>query len=338
MLRIHFTAEDLARTRFLPEPAPMLELALALVMLHRRDAEPRLEPWRRACLATYPEAARPLREVFAYGSGSLTATAAVSADLDETLEVLCGLPRDQARGVISRWYGNRSAPVPSWVRNAAYGDRHAQQIMVRAFRAAYAAILRPHWSAVRANYHAELVRHGRVLARHGVADMLTTLLPGARWRDDCLEFDTPYHQDVQLHGDGLALAPSAVWAGPPLLAGGSPDEPTLLVYPSHTPTALWADPADDDPLAGSLGSTRAAVLRLLAQPTATTDIARQLGISPASASEHAATLRAARLAASHRDGKAVLHQATPLGLDLINVNSQQTAELLPATMTPLLRR
>jgi DNA-binding transcriptional ArsR family regulator len=79
---------------------------------------------------------------------------------------------------------------------------------------------------------------------------------------------------------------------------------------------------DDDPLVGILGPTRAAVLRLLSRPTITKDIARRLDISAASASEHATALRAARLVNSSRDGKAMRHHATPLGLDLINTNSR----------------
>jgi hypothetical protein len=52
MIRIHFTAEDLALTRFLPEPAPLMELKLALVALHRRDAATRFSRWRRAALTS----------------------------------------------------------------------------------------------------------------------------------------------------------------------------------------------------------------------------------------------------------------------------------------------
>ncbi len=150
--------------------------------------------------------------------------------------------------------------------------------------------------------------------------MLTSLVPGARWHDTRLEIDTAHHREIRLGGRGLALMPTAFWAGPPLLAD-APEQPVLLVYPSHTPALLRTEP-DHDPLAGVLGPTRAAVLRLLSHPTVTKDIARKLGISAASASEHATALRAARLIISCRDGKAVLHRATPLGLDLINTNSQ----------------
>lgn len=297
-----------------------MELKFALVTLHRRDAPPRFNPWRRAALTRFPESARPLWDLVAAFSGAMSSVAACG-DIDEALAIARGLTRDQARRVTGLWFGGPSAPaVPSWLRDAADGDRDAMQCVIRAFSSAYAAILRPHWPAICASHHTELAGHGRRQARQGTVDMLTSLVPGVRWHGACLEIDTPDHREIRLRGRGLTLAPSAFWAGRPLLAG-APDEPALLVYPSHTTALLGVGP-DHDPLAGILGPTRAAVLRLLDRPTVTKDIARRLGISPASASEHTAALRAARLIGSHRDGKAVLHHATPLGLDLINVNSQ----------------
>jgi DNA-binding transcriptional ArsR family regulator len=324
VIRIHFTAEDLGRTRFLPEPAPLTELKLALVTLHRRDAAPRFDRWRRAALTRFPESARPLCELVATFSGSMS-TICVCGDIDEALDIAQSLTRDQSRRVTSIWLGGRSArAIPSWLHAAADGDRDIRDTVIRACSSAYAAVLRPHWPAICASHHTEIARHGRRQARQGTVDMLTNLVPGARWHATgdaaCLEIDTPHHQEIRLQGRGLALAPSAFWAGRPLLAGG-PDEPNLLVYPSHTPALLQIGP-DDDPLAGILGPTRAAVLRLLGCPTVTKDIARRLGISAASASEHTTALRAARLVSSQRAGKAVLHHATPLGLDLININSR----------------
>jgi DNA-binding transcriptional ArsR family regulator len=319
MIRIHFTAEDLARTRFLPEPAPLMELKLALVALRRRDAVPRFSRWRRSALTRFPESARPLWELAAGFSGAVSTTA-VCGDLDEALDVVRGLSRDQGRQEASQWFGAGAGAVPSWLRDVAEGNRDAEQCLIRAFYSAYAAILRPWWPAILAGHHTELARHGQLLARQGTVGMLTNLVPGAHWHDARLEIDTPRQREIRLRGRGLALVPTAFWAGTPLLAG-APDQPVLLVYPSHTPTLLQVEPGRD-PLAGVLGPTRAAVLRLLSRPTVTKDIARRLGISPASASEHATALRAARLIISHRDGKAVLHHATALGLELINTNSQ----------------
>jgi DNA-binding MarR family transcriptional regulator len=70
-------------------------------------------------------------------------------------------------------------------------------------------------------------------------------------------------------------------------------------------------------LAGLLGRTRAAVLALAVTPRMTTELARELGISAASASVHARALRAVGLLVTERAGKAVLHSATPLGERLL---------------------
>jgi DNA-binding transcriptional ArsR family regulator len=318
VLKIHFTTEDLARTTFLSEPAPLLELKLALITLHRRVRAPRLNGWRRAALARFPESARPLWDLAAGFSGAISTTA-VSGDMDQALEVARGLSREEAVREARIWFGDGA--VPSWGRDIVAGDRDLARNLTRALSGAYAAVLQPHWSAICASYHTEVDLHARRLVREGTVGMLTNLVPGGRWRDSWLEFDSPHHKEVHLQGRGLALAPTAFWWGPPLLAG-RPDQAVVLVYPTHSPAHLQVEP-EHDPLAGILGSTRAAVLRLVRRPTVTKDIAHLLGISLASASEHASALRAAGLVVSQRDGKAVLHHATPLGLDLINANSQR---------------
>ena len=71
-------------------------------------------------------------------------------------------------------------------------------------------------------------------------------------------------------------------------------------------------------LTALLGRTRASVLDILATvPSTTSELAQRGGMSLSSASEHASVLRAAGLVASHRRGTAVVHSATPLGLQLL---------------------
>ncbi len=54
--RIHFTVEDLARTR-VERPAPLLELSAAIRTLQSRSHPVRFGAWRRsACAALRPEA------------------------------------------------------------------------------------------------------------------------------------------------------------------------------------------------------------------------------------------------------------------------------------------
>ena len=61
-------------------------------------------------------------------------------------------------------------------------------------------------------------------------------------------------------------------------------------------------------------TTRAAVLEaLFDRPETTSGLARRLNISVASASEHAAVLRATKLVTSVRDGNRVVHQVSSFG-------------------------
>jgi DNA-binding transcriptional ArsR family regulator len=55
------------------------------------------------------------------------------------------------------------------------------------------------------------------------------------------------------------------------------------------------------------------VLRALAAPRGTAELAASAGISPASASEHAKVLREAHLIETRREGRAVRHSLTALG-------------------------
>lgn len=139
-----------------------MELKLALVVLRSRGAAPRFSRWRRSVLTRFPESARPLWELVAAFSGAMS-TVAVCGDIDEALDIARGLTRDQARQVASLWFGGGPVrAVPSWLRDAADGDR---DVVLQAFSSAYAAILRPHWPAICASHHTEVARHGRRQAR-----------------------------------------------------------------------------------------------------------------------------------------------------------------------------
>ena len=134
--------------------------------------------------------------------------------------------------------------------------------------------------------------------------------------DDGLEADFPPRGRRHAGGRGLVLQPSLFWTGPPLVACHA-DRPGVLIYPALTPLPLPDGSTGRDPLAVLLGATRAAVLRLLTRQHSTTGLARELQVSAASVSTHTKALREAGLITSHRDGKAVQHWCTPLGLGLM---------------------
>lgn len=317
MLRILFTAEDLASTSFVPEPAPILETKLAAIGLQRGIGAPWGERWRHHALATFPRSAEPVRALVPGFSWTVSPTS-VGADFDSWREASASLGPHHEQAETQLWYGSRG--VPPLIRASANGDREAEGVFLRAMKAAFTALVQPYWADVRANHQAELIRQGRLLTSRGVGNMLTTAITGARWCGDWLLIDGPYERTVRLGGRGLVLTPAAFWSGPPLI-GGFPDQPVVLAYPVPATLSIRIG-SESDTLAAILGSTRAAVLRLLITESTTGDIARHLGISAATASEHTSALRAARLVTSRREGKAVVHHAAELGRDLIEANSR----------------
>jgi DNA-binding transcriptional ArsR family regulator len=254
-------------------------------------------------------------------SWALSPTFAVSADLDEAMETFLGFGTQRLREEMALYFSAPNSGVPLW--NAFAGDRDAGRVLTRVTETAFRAAVQPYWEDVRANHYSELAQHGRLLACQWVGAALATVIPGATWCGDCLLIDSSQDRTVRLGGRGLVITPTAFWTGPPLV-GELPDQPVLLAY-SAPPVLSIRVGAEADSLAAVLGATRAAVLRLLPTEHTTGDIARQLDISAPSASEHSAALRAARLISSRRDGKAVVHRATVLGLDLIRLNSPSSS-------------
>ncbi len=318
---ILFTADDFASTRFLAEPAPSLELKFAARGLRRGIRAPWGERWRCSALAAVPKSARPaVRQIGGHFSWALTPTVAVCTNLDEGIEALLDLGPKRVREELALFFSAPNSGVPLLLRYAIEGDRDAGRVMLHGTKTAFTAMVQPYWADIRANHHSELAQHGRLLARRGIRAALTTVIPGASWCGDCLRIDNPQDHTVRLCGRGLVITPAAFWTGPPLV-GELPDQPVLLAYPAPAVLSIRVD-TESDSLAAILGTTRAAVLRLLSTEHTTGDVARQLGISAASASEHSAALRAARLISSRRDGKAVIHHATVLGLDLIKLNTR----------------
>ncbi|MFB9838092.1 ArsR/SmtB family transcription factor, partial [Actinoallomurus acaciae] len=177
------------------------------------------------------------------------------------------------------------------------------------------AALAPYQPRMRALIDADRAVRARALLDGGVEGLLKTLRPAVRWRRPVLETDYPVDQELRLDGRGLLLVPSVFCERTPISLL-DPDLPPTLVYPiDHSGPA--AEPAGDG-LAALVGTTRGEVLRRLGEAAATTsELARVLDISTASASQHASVLRRSGLVVSRRAGNAMIHRITPLGTALL---------------------
>lgn len=315
MLRLHFTTADLLRVRFAKEPAPLLELGLALATVQQSRPDPLFARWSRAAAAALTPSARPLLHLVPASGAGPTFIDPPVHDVREGLDLVLSTPSERVAAELERVFAAERR-VPPWVSDLARRDRTAWRELALALAAAHAALLGPDWQRIRSSFATDLAWRGRLLQEEGLQTMLTGLLPGSSWQGTTLSLPSARPREVRLDGHGLTLLPSAVWRGGPLHCP-HPDGSRLLVYPALTPLPLVGDPEQDDPLAALLGPTRARVLELLTRPRSTTAVARDLAISAASASVHARTLRAAGLVATRRDGKQVLHVCTPLGARLL---------------------
>lgn len=324
MLRVHFSSEDLLRVTLAHGPAPLVELGLAVAALQRSDLPPALAHWQQTARRSLPRAARPFLSLIPPSAhGPLFLDPPVQ-DFDAAIDQMRSTSPADVRAQLDMAQTAAGRPVTRWARQLGEQDRAAWSVLTSALRTTYDALIAPAWPRIAAGYDAEYACRSRFLTQHGVRATLSGIAPGARWRGTTLEIPRPKKTDVTLNGRGLTLLPSMVWAAYPLVCFLESGGPALLVYPALSPLPLLDAPGGTDPLAALLGTTRAAVLRLLTVERTTGDVAVDLGIANSSASEHAKALRAARLVTSRREGKTMRHQCTPLGLDLLTGGPEPT--------------
>ncbi|MFF0742866.1 helix-turn-helix domain-containing protein [Streptomyces sp. NPDC004111] len=320
MIRIHFTADDFTRVRFAPRPSPVPEMHAALMMLGVPDEGLMFGRWRRGVLRSLPAAVGPLADLVP--DGVPPAFLDVLGDTpDEGFALIRSQRPEFVRSGLREVYGAR--PVPPWIRGLYDGDDQAWRTFGRAHRAAYESVLAPVWNLVQDLHRAEFTRHALILAEQGLGAALAAVVPGSLLRDGIWELPPAGAgatgvRDVRLDGRGLVLLPTFHWRRGPLVQDlpGLPERPVSLAFPAGRGLPLLPDGGAqgtaDEPLAGVLGRTRLALLRSLDQAHTTTGLARRIGVSNATASAHAAALRAAGLVTTARTGRSVEHHRTPL--------------------------
>lgn len=326
MLRIHLTAQDLARVRVV-RLGPLALAQLAAPVLAGREDDHLYGRWRSAARTRLSRRAAHMASwLFPHWElpVDLITLAGAEADAAEAAENLLALGQDRLNAELKlpRLRGLRPPP---WLRDLADGDREARHHLVLALRELQQAAMPGVERRIGGLVDAQQAEFGRVLLAEGVGAALSRLHPQVRWAAPVLEVPSHRGGDVLLEGGSLLLAPSVFcWPGPQLYT--SLDQGTrVLVYPAvrdvRQAASLWGDPAGPPhaALAALLGRTRAAVLEAVAAgPVSTTVLARRVNVSPPSASQHATALRAANLIASQRAGASMRHSVTPLGRSLLD--------------------
>lgn len=315
MLRLHFTATDLLRTRFAAAPAPLAELSLALMSLRCAPGGSRVRNWQQRTWRRIGPRARPFAELVPSASKSPRFLDPILADLPEALDAVRAVAPRTARQEFRRVFPSE-APVTTWVRALDDHDRTAWRALDDALEHAYRDVIGEQWAQVCASHQLDLAARSATLAADGVATTLVGLYPGSRWDGTTLVLPSPHERDCYLQGRGLVLLGSAYWLGDPAVTL-HPDGSAVLIYPSVVSIPLGDERVEDHSLVALLGQTRAAALQSLTRPHSTSELAAELGVSVSSASEHAATLRRSGLITTDRAGRSVQHACTPLGLRLL---------------------
>ncbi|MEV4118242.1 helix-turn-helix transcriptional regulator [Micromonospora sp. NPDC049645] len=228
------------------------------------------------------------------------------------LEAIRATPARRVRAEVTEAYAD-TTPSPLRRRFAA-AEPEVLDLFGGAVRTWFDVVLEPHWAELTSAYRQQVTCASQRLAQHGLDGLFAGLHPAIRWREPVLEVRTWWDGDLPGTGHGIILLPSPL-AGPRPRVLVEEGQPIMLVYPVLMPGAR----ADDDSLGRLLGTTRALVLRRLAADggLSTTVLSRAVGISLASASEHARALRTAGLVASEREGGSVRHHLTGLGAELL---------------------
>ncbi|WP_306454836.1 helix-turn-helix transcriptional regulator [Streptomyces sp. WZ.A104] len=212
-----------------------------------------------------------------------------------------------------------------WARALAAGDRGARRELAKALRACHRVAVAPYWPQIRIHLASARDGYARTMAEDGVEGLLETVCaPLVRWRPPVLEVHHPHDADIQLRGRGLVIAPTVFSSRQVevLQNLADPEQSPVLALPTvggeMNDSAQWlVGESAEGALEDLVGRTRAAVLATVADGCSTTELACRLGISPATASQHASVLRRAALITTRRDGKAVLHTTTRLGAALL---------------------
>jgi hypothetical protein len=323
--RIHFTADDLERIQVRPTLGPLAETVKAMSLL-RCPQQPRTpyRQWRGQVMGRLTPQMTALTALMPPGSKGvdLPMLMGTAATIEQGVQALLAVPREQL--LVEMEFTDQVSKLPAAVWAVAETGQARLQLAAAAV-AAHRALVEPYWSRIHACLHAEYVAWRRALAVGGPGRLLASVQSQwVRWRPPVLEVLVPADYDIPLNGRGIALLPSVFVGQIPSLhqvPGDAMAMPWLVLPPAGNrmeQRQLWGNPRSRGAaLAALVGRNRAAVLRTLTEGCSTTELADRVGISLAAASQHASVLRDAGLITTHRQGSAVLHVLTPLGVELL---------------------
>jgi DNA-binding transcriptional ArsR family regulator len=336
--RIHFTAQDLARTRVAEAPMPLLELHAAARALQDRSQPLRLAAWRRhAAKRLSIEARMALSLAPAVGLSPTFLSPALVGEAEDLIEHVRATPGTAIEAELTAIAACQ--PVPSWAHGLA-DDPAVRERFFAGFTDLYATLLGPYWARLCDEYSVDRAVRMRQFLRGGVESVLAQANPQwMRWNPPVLEVRLPNGADFDAHldGQGILLVPSMFATRSIVGHGHQLVSQPVVTYPvNHGEPLRWftslvpgrGAARSSMTVAALLGHTRANVLNAIADHPgcSTTELANLARVAPATASEHATVLRKAGLIHTVRHRNTAIHSATHLGTALLNGASSPDAD------------
>ncbi|MFD7022914.1 winged helix-turn-helix domain-containing protein [Promicromonospora sukumoe] len=321
-LSIRVSATDLAGTRF--AVSPLAETISGLQQLALPDPSPRVGSWVRwvrqelegrplRLPATWPlvVSGRPAWPQFLLPAPSTTRTT-----VDDDLRAMLGTAPQDVVESLHRVFGD---DLPPAARDLAAAPAEHLAVVAAELREAHDRLILPHWPRIQALLETDIAYRAAQLASGGAARLFADLHPDLAWSDGHLAVRTDHRPETGADG-GLVLLPMAL--GPDrVIVKRNTTTRTTLRYPCRGIAALTGvvdqEPAPDSTIR-LLGRSKAHLLRALASPATSSDLAREAGTTPSAVAQHLAVLHANGLVDRRRHGRRVVYATTPLGDALLD--------------------
>jgi DNA-binding transcriptional ArsR family regulator len=321
---LDLTRADLASIRF--AISPINQLIGALIVLSGVRSPAGLNSWRAASCPAYQQlcdedellaALAELLSVTRYVPDCLSPPPQSNdTQLAAQLATLSTSREDLVRADLHHSVAEASALLPGG-RQQIWSADGLPRRLADSLQTAWDRLLAADWTAIKAVLERDIVHRSGTVATRGLGHALEDLDDDIRWHTrGQLELRRRRGRSHTLVGSGLWLIPNAFGGGWLCL-----DVPHAyaLTYPARGTGELWLpSTAPSDGLDQLIGRSRAAILRRLAQPATTSQLAAEMRMAIGTVGDHLATLRKTGLVTRARAGRQVLYERTPLADSLID--------------------
>ena len=323
MIHLRLSSAVLARTRF--AYSPLAEAVKSLYVVHSGTIHPLHRGWYDQVRGDLRRVDNDLLRGVVPPGGHIAeflfvGATGIETTIEDQLHLVANWPAEHFLSELEQaWHGVGVTPA---ARRLLEEPDAPQRVAVELERY-WQQVLAPYWPRLRSVLDADVAYRLDRLVRGGIGALLSDLHPSLQVTDDDILINSLTDGDIDGDG-GLTLVP-CVFVWPRLWV-----ELGLLGHPSLTYGArgigtLWAErsaePDREDTLGELLGRSRAELLVGLRLPRSTTDLAQEIGLTPATVSSHLSILRRSGLVTCWRSGRRVLYQRTALASMMISAST-----------------